>query len=85
MTRWPRSRRARWSRRLAFADSPLDAVAGADAVVLVTEWPEFVELDWKRVAGGDGAATLVVDGRNAAGSATRYARLASSTRAYGRR
>jgi UDPglucose 6-dehydrogenase len=49
---------------LAFADSPLDAVAGADAVVLVTEWPEFVELDWKRVAGAM-AGELVVDGRNA--------------------
>ncbi|HTC72783.1 MAG TPA: UDP-glucose/GDP-mannose dehydrogenase family protein [Solirubrobacteraceae bacterium] len=49
---------------LAFADSPLDAVAGADAVVLVTEWPEFVELDWKQVAGAM-AGELVVDGRNA--------------------
>ncbi|HTA32282.1 MAG TPA: UDP-glucose/GDP-mannose dehydrogenase family protein [Solirubrobacteraceae bacterium] len=49
---------------LAFADSPLDAVAGADAVVLVTEWPEFVELDWKDVAGAM-AGELVVDGRNA--------------------
>src|SRR4029079_7729143 len=28
------------------ADSALDAVDGADAVVLVTEWPEFAELDW---------------------------------------
>src|ERR1700684_1420468 len=36
--------------RVTFADSPLEAVAGADAVVLVTEWPEFVELDWKQVA-----------------------------------
>src|SRR5689334_3214729 len=29
-----------------FADSPLGAVSGADAVVLVTEWAEFLELDW---------------------------------------
>jgi UDPglucose 6-dehydrogenase len=49
---------------LAFADSPLDAVTGADAVVLVTEWSEFVELDWKHVAGAM-AGELVVDGRNA--------------------
>src|SRR5271156_5241322 len=35
---------------LRFADSPLDAAAGADAVVLVTEWPVFVELDWAHVA-----------------------------------
>ena len=33
-----------------FADSALDAVKGADAVVLVTEWPEFAELDWGEVA-----------------------------------
>jgi UDPglucose 6-dehydrogenase len=46
-----------------FADSALGAVEGADAVILVTEWPEFAELDWgevkERMAGG-----LLVDGRN---------------------
>jgi UDPglucose 6-dehydrogenase len=39
-------------------------VRDADAVVLVTEWPEFLELRWEEVAEamkGD----LVVDGRNA--------------------
>jgi UDPglucose 6-dehydrogenase len=49
---------------IAFADSALDAVRDADAVVLVTEWPEFLELPWPEVAEamkGD----LVVDGRNA--------------------
>ena len=33
-----------------FADSALAAVDGADACVLVTEWPEFAELDWTEVA-----------------------------------
>jgi UDPglucose 6-dehydrogenase len=33
-----------------FADSALDCVEGADAVVLVTEWQEFRELDWSQVA-----------------------------------
>ncbi len=47
-----------------FADSPLEAVAGADATVLVTEWRELVELDWAPVAAAM-AGTLVVDGRNA--------------------
>ncbi len=37
---------------------------GADAVVLVTEWPEFLELDWKLIARQMGG-TLVIDGRNA--------------------
>jgi UDPglucose 6-dehydrogenase len=50
--------------QITFADSPLEAVAGADAVVLVTEWPEFLELDWQQVAGAM-AGGLVVDGRNA--------------------
>src|SRR5437660_3652072 len=33
-----------------FADSALDALTGADACVLVTEWPEFGELDWGAAA-----------------------------------
>jgi UDPglucose 6-dehydrogenase len=47
-----------------FAASPLDAVAGADAAVLVTEWRELVELDWPAVAGAMGGNVLI-DGRNA--------------------
>jgi UDPglucose 6-dehydrogenase len=46
-----------------FADSALDALEGADAVVIVTEWPQFSELDWDDVAGRM-AGKLVVDGRN---------------------
>jgi UDPglucose 6-dehydrogenase len=46
-----------------FADSALDALAGADACVLVTEWPEFGELDWTVVAERM-PGRLVVDGRN---------------------
>jgi UDPglucose 6-dehydrogenase len=46
-----------------FADSALDAVQGADACIIVTEWPEFAALDWdelsRRMAG-----RLIVDGRN---------------------
>ena len=49
---------------IAFADSPLQAVRDADAVVLVTEWPEFIELDWQAVAQAM-RGTLVIDGRNA--------------------
>jgi UDPglucose 6-dehydrogenase len=40
-----------------------DCVRGADAVVLVTEWPCFRDLDWGRVAGSV-AQRIVVDGRN---------------------
>jgi UDPglucose 6-dehydrogenase len=47
-----------------FAPSALEALDGVDACVLVTEWPEFMELDW-RAAAERMAGTLVVDGRNA--------------------
>jgi UDPglucose 6-dehydrogenase len=46
-----------------FADSALDAVVGADAIVLVTEWPEFAELDWHTVAEAT-QGRIVIDGRN---------------------
>jgi UDPglucose 6-dehydrogenase len=46
-----------------FADSALEAVRDADAVVLVTEWPEFSELDWGQVAEAM-SGRVVVDGRN---------------------
>jgi len=43
--------------------SALEALEGADAAVLVTEWPEFAELDWSEVA-SKMARPLLVDGRN---------------------
>ena len=46
-----------------FADDALGAIKGADAIVLVTEWAEFGELDWDAVAGGMSGRT-VIDGRN---------------------
>jgi UDPglucose 6-dehydrogenase len=46
------------------AGSALDALDGADAAVLVTEWPEFRELDWAGAVKQRMARPLVVDGRN---------------------
>jgi UDPglucose 6-dehydrogenase len=46
-----------------FADSALEALRDADAAVLVTEWPEFSELDWAQVREAM-AGTLLVDGRS---------------------
>jgi UDPglucose 6-dehydrogenase len=43
--------------------SALEALEGADAAVLVTEWREFAELDWAEVARRM-ARPLIVDGRN---------------------
>ncbi len=46
------------------AESALDAIDGADAVVLVTEWPEFRDLDWTGEVKRRMRVPLVVDGRN---------------------
>ncbi len=46
-----------------FAGSALDAVRDADACILVTEWPEFAELDWAEVRARM-TGNLLVDGRN---------------------
>jgi UDPglucose 6-dehydrogenase len=50
-------------RGVDFKSSALEVAEGADAVVLITEWPEFAELDLAELAGamrGD----VVIDGRN---------------------
>jgi UDPglucose 6-dehydrogenase len=49
---------------LQIAASPLEAMWQADAVGLVTEWPEFLDIDWaeaRSIVNG----SVVVDGRNA--------------------
>jgi UDPglucose 6-dehydrogenase len=46
------------------AASALEAVDGADAVVLVTEWPEFRELDWAGEVKRRLKTPVVIDGRN---------------------
>jgi UDPglucose 6-dehydrogenase len=49
--------------RTTLVDDPYEAVTGADAVGLVTEWPEYRALDWGRVLRLM-RGRLVVDGRN---------------------
>jgi UDPglucose 6-dehydrogenase len=44
-------------------DSPEAALEGADAAILVTEWPEFAELDWESLAKRMRTPVLI-DGRN---------------------
>ncbi len=48
---------------IEMAASPEAALAGADAAVLVTEWPQFAELDWSAVASSM-AQPILIDGRN---------------------
>jgi UDPglucose 6-dehydrogenase len=45
------------------ADSPLEAVEGAEALILATEWPEFANIDLQEVKRRMHTA-LVFDGRN---------------------
>jgi UDPglucose 6-dehydrogenase len=45
------------------APSALEALDDADAAILVTEWPEFAQLDWADAADRM-ANPLLIDGRN---------------------
>ena len=45
------------------ADTPEAAAAGADAVVIVTEWPELADVDWAAV-GETMRTKVLIDGRN---------------------
>ena len=49
--------------QLEYTTSVEEAVTGADAVVLLTEWPEFVALD-PACVGTLVAHRLIIDGRN---------------------
>jgi UDPglucose 6-dehydrogenase len=46
-----------------FAECALDALEGADACIIVTEWPEFATLDWGEAAERM-TGRVVIDGRN---------------------
>jgi UDPglucose 6-dehydrogenase len=67
---------------LAYAESAVDAAAGADAVLHLTEWPEFVQMD-PEVLGAVVNRRNVVDGRNAL-DATRWRAAGWHYRALGR-
>jgi len=48
---------------IEYAGDAYDVARGADALLILTEWAQFRELDWKRVHGLM-ARPLVLDGRN---------------------
>ncbi len=48
---------------IAYSDSVYEAAKGADAIVLVTEWNEFLELDFEKIA-KEMKSKIIVDGRN---------------------
>jgi UDPglucose 6-dehydrogenase len=49
--------------QVAFAETPMAAIAGADALVVVTEWKEFRSPDFEAIRAAL-ASPLVFDGRN---------------------
>jgi UDPglucose 6-dehydrogenase len=49
--------------RVELCDSVEEALEGSDAAVLVTEWPQFADLDWAALRVRM-ATPVVVDGRN---------------------
>ena len=50
---------------VGFVDSPEDTAAGAQALVLLTEWAEIVEADWASMAAEMRSPRFLFDGRNA--------------------
>jgi UDPglucose 6-dehydrogenase len=56
-------RASRMLQSVDMATSPLEALEGADAAILVTEWPQFAELDWEDAATRM-AQPILIDGRN---------------------
>ncbi|HUK31280.1 MAG TPA: UDP-glucose/GDP-mannose dehydrogenase family protein [Candidatus Acidoferrum sp.] len=46
-----------------YSDDPYDVAKGADALLILTEWPEFKSLDWERIKHSMGRP-LLHDGRN---------------------
>ena len=54
---------------MRLCSSALEAAEGADAVLLLTDWPEFLELDLKRLRRVM-TRPLILDGRNLLDPAT---------------
>jgi len=49
--------------RIVYCDSPYEAAAGANALLIITEWKEFLDLDLKKIKEVM-ANPIIIDGRN---------------------
>lgn len=49
--------------RLSFTDGPMTALSGADALIIVTEWMEFLSPDFAAIK-GKLKTPVIFDGRN---------------------
>lgn len=47
--------------RAALCDDPYDAMTGAQGILLLTDWPQFHDLDWTRVERNAGKHPVLVD------------------------
>lgn len=47
---------------VSYREDPVAAVAGAGAVALLTQWPQYADLPWERLGGANGARPLLLDG-----------------------
>jgi UDPglucose 6-dehydrogenase len=68
--------------RVRLTQDPYDCLSGADAAAIVTEWPEYLRLDWDR-ARQVMRHPVLVDGRNCLDPGE-IARLGFRYRAVGR-
>ena len=50
---------------MRLTDSPVETAEGAQAVVLLTEWPQIVRAEWPCIAAAMCPPRLLFDGRNA--------------------
>ncbi len=50
--------------QIDYVDAAADALAGAEVVVLVTEWPEYRQLDPAATRALAAAEPTIIDGRN---------------------
>jgi UDPglucose 6-dehydrogenase len=52
-----------YSARILYCDSPYQAAAGVNALLIITEWKEFLDLDLKKIKEVM-ANPIIIDGRN---------------------
>jgi UDPglucose 6-dehydrogenase len=55
---------ARWRDAFSVVPSAYEALEGADALVIVTDWPEYRHPDFARMALALGPTPVIIDGRN---------------------
>jgi UDPglucose 6-dehydrogenase len=67
---------------IEYAESAYDAAAGAEALLIATEWDQFKKLDWNRIRDSM-TRPLIVDGRNLL-SPQEMTRLGFEYRSFGR-